>query len=80
MYKKTELIYKEDARRIIDSPRSKQQMLNMLDSIPPIADVLDKIRDEIVEEQSTWREDADAEWHECRRILRIIDKYKGDKE
>ena len=45
----------------------------------PTVDVLDKIRDEIVEEQSCWREDTDAEWHECRRILRIIDKYRGDK-
>jgi len=41
--------------------------------------VLDKIRAEIVEEQSCWREDADTEWHECRRILRIIDKYREEQ-
>ena len=46
---------------------------------PTVCDI-EQIRDEIVEEQSNWREDADAEWYECRRILRIIDKYKGDKE
>ena len=41
--------------------------------------ILDKIRAEIVEEQSCWREDADAEWYECRRILRIIDNYKAER-
>ena len=30
-----ELISKETARRIIDSPRNKEQMLRMLESIPP---------------------------------------------
>lgn len=75
MYKKTELIYKEDARRIIDSPRSKQQMLNMLDSIPPIEDMLGKIRAEITHDI-----------HKCnntdmafgmQHTLDIIDKYKS---
>ena len=30
------LMYWETARRIIDSPRSKEQMLAVLDSVPPI--------------------------------------------
>lgn len=30
-----DLIYKESARRIIDSPRSKRQMLKILESLPP---------------------------------------------
>ena len=30
------LMYWETARRIIDSPRSKSQMLTVLDSVPPI--------------------------------------------
>ena len=45
----------------------------------PTVDVLEQIKAEIVEEQSCWREDADAEWYECRRILRIIDKYKAER-
>lgn len=31
-----ELIYKDTARRIIDSPRTKEQMLRMLESIEPV--------------------------------------------
>ena len=31
-------VSKEVARRIIDSPRSKQQMLNILDSLPKIGE------------------------------------------
>lgn len=31
-----ELIYKDTARRIIDSPRTKEQMLRMLESIDPV--------------------------------------------
>ena len=30
-----ELIYKDTARRIIDSPRTKEQMLRMLEATPP---------------------------------------------
>ena len=30
------LMYWETARRIIDSPRSKSQMLTVLDSVPPV--------------------------------------------
>ena len=30
-----DLIYRESARRIIDSPRSKRQMLVILNSLPP---------------------------------------------
>lgn len=33
-----ELIYKDTARRIIDSPRTKEQMLRMLESMPPVTD------------------------------------------
>ena len=33
-----ELIYKDTARRIIDSPRSKEQMLRILESAPPVVD------------------------------------------
>ena len=35
-YGKHEWIYKETARRIIDSPRTKSQMLLVLDSTPPV--------------------------------------------
>lgn len=31
-----DLIYRETARRIIDSPRSKEQMLTMLSSTPSV--------------------------------------------
>lgn len=30
-----DLIYRESARRIIDSPRNKEQMLAILNSLPP---------------------------------------------
>lgn len=30
-----DLVYRESARRIIDSPRSKRQMLAILNSLPP---------------------------------------------
>ena len=49
-----------------------------IDEIPTV-DVLEQVRNEIVEEQNCWREYTDAEWYECRRILRIIDKYKTDR-
>ena len=32
----SELIYKDMARRIINSPRSREQMLSMLESVPPV--------------------------------------------
>ena len=35
-YNKDDLIHRETARRIIDSPRSKEQMLMMLASIPKV--------------------------------------------
>ena len=35
-YNKDDLIYRETARRIIDSNRSKEQMLGMLASIPKV--------------------------------------------
>lgn len=40
MYKANELIEKEVVRRIIDSPRTKKQMLDMLESIEPIKQII----------------------------------------
>jgi hypothetical protein len=42
--------------------------------------VLEDIKTEIIDEQNNWIKGADAEWHECRRILQIIDKYISGKE
>ena len=39
-YNKNELIEKEVVRRIIDSPRTKKQMLDMLESIEPIKQII----------------------------------------
>lgn len=33
---KNDLIYKRTARRIIESPRSREQMLSVLDNTPPV--------------------------------------------
>ena len=44
-----ELIYKDTARRIIDSPRTKEQMLRMLESIPPVREMTCEIPDDVIE-------------------------------
>lgn len=41
---------------------------------------LEELRDEIEEEQGGWLKDSDAEWHECQRILRIINHKIGDAD
>ena len=35
-----DLIYKRTARRIIDSPRSREQMLAVLEGTPPIIEII----------------------------------------
>ena len=50
------LMYWETARRIIDSPRSKEQMLAVLDSVPPV-EALERKRGEWIQhvnEPSLW--------------------------
>lgn len=42
--------------------------------------VLEDIKTEIIDEQNNWIKGADAEWHECRRILQIIDNHISGKE
>lgn len=41
--------------------------------------VLEDIKAEIIDEQNNWIKGADAEWHECRRILQILDNHISGK-
>ena len=52
------LMFWETARRIIDSPRSKEQMLAVLDSVPPIEaleEVIERKRGEWIESDFGWK-------------------------
>lgn len=69
MYKANELIEKEVVRRIIDSPRTKKQMLDMLESIEPI-----------IQNQEEWTEYAIMTNAEAKEIVKRIKGYMGDGE
>ena len=61
------LMYWETARRIIDSPRSKSQMLTVLDSVPPV-EALERKHGEWIERNVTQdRRDAKIpEWQSAK--------------
>lgn len=72
------LMYWETARRIIDSPRSKSQMLAVLDSVPPV-EALERKRGEWVEtsESIGWEEVECAECSVCGKTL-VLGDYTMD--
>ena len=72
------LMFWETARRIIDSPRSKSQMLAVLDSVPPV-ETLERKHGEWLEtsESIGWEEVGCAECSVCGKTL-VLGDYTMD--
>lgn len=78
-YNKNDLIRREDARRIIDSPRSKEQMLIMLEDTPA-ANVEERkkgkwIIDSINEYELSYGTMAYEPVYKCSNCGRVTESY-----
>lgn len=66
-----ELIYKDTARRIIDSPRTKEQMLRMLESIPPVLEMTREIPDDVIDAINKIQEQYLVTTAEIKEVTRV---------